>query len=105
MTILKFGRKKQRQRKRQIAFGDDNKKTKARNKNSKGKGGVLPLRQAQGQNDKVLRELIPYASMRNWPSLMICSSRPSASPSQMLNSRPTTSMWVEDFQGAPVWAP
>ena len=44
------------------------------------------------------------SSMRKVPSRMICSS-PAASPSQILKPRPTTSIWVELFQAAPVCAP
>jgi len=44
------------------------------------------------------------AAIRKRPFCMICSS-PASDWSQMLKPRPTTSMWVDENQGAPVCSP
>jgi hypothetical protein len=41
-----------------------------------------------------------YASTKNFPSRIICSSS-----TQMLNFRPTTSIWVDESHSAPVCTP
>jgi len=46
------------------------------------------------------RPVVSYASTKNFPSRMICSSS-----TQMLNFRPTTSICVDESHSAPVWAP
>src|SRR5215469_6130453 len=62
------------------------------------KGGVCLLEQFDFRCGS--RYNHAYASTKNLPSRMICS--PST---QMLNLRPTTSMWVVESQSAPVCAP